>query len=114
MRLEAESEVSNYQLTDPDKFFEAAKKSGNLIQVVRTFTSLVHEYPDGTWRDAPYIRHFYGVDVETARGPARFTFTECVPIEIPSGILRTSGTVWRRINEAKLSFHIDQTRSGSL
>lgn len=106
--------MNTYQVTDADKFFDALMEAKDNVRVVRTYASQMVEYAEGKWQDAPFIRCFYSVGVETVEGPAKFTFTEYIPIEVPSGILRTGGTLWRRIKDANLPLFVDMSRSGAL
>lgn len=106
--------MDSYEITDAEKFFDAVRTSKNEVRVVRTYASQVVEHEDGKWHEAPFIRCLYRVGVKTTEGPALFRFTEYIPVEVPSGLLRTAGTMWRRIKDAKLPLYIEMLRSGAL
>jgi len=101
--------MDTYQITDADKFFDAVMKAEDQVRVIRTYASQVVEYAEGKWQDAPFIRCFYSVGVKTVEGPATFTFTEHIRVEVPSGILRTG-----RIKDANLPLFVGMSRSGAL
>lgn len=97
-----------------EQFSKAVSKMGNAVRAVRTYTSHPAQDPDGVWRQAPYIRVFYEVQVETEKGPGRYTHTESIPVEVPSGILLTAGTLWRELRDEGVRVWCDRTRSGAL
>lgn len=97
-----------------ESFTEAVDTTGNAVRAVRTYTSKMAQDPDGEWRDAPFIRVFYETQVETVKGPGRYTHSELIPVEVPSGILLTAGTLWRELRDKGVRVWCDRSRTGAL
>jgi len=97
--------MKRLRITDPEAFFEIAKDSDHVIRVVRVYT-----YVGG-----PAVRGDYEVGpVNTEQGPVIYAFSEVIPVEEHSGILRTGGTLWRQMQNAKLKIYLEPMRSGAL